>query len=55
MDTTCPPSTQFAAYNKITAPKDMFIASNFGHENGHRDWADKEFMFITSLADELKK
>lgn len=55
MDTTCPPSTQFACYNKITAPKEIFVASNYGHEGGHRDWHDKEFMFITSLANELKK
>lgn len=33
MDTICPPSTQFAAYNKITAPKDMVIYPDFGHEN----------------------
>ena len=32
MDTICPPSTQFAAYNKITAPKDMKVFPDFGHE-----------------------
>lgn len=32
MDTICPPSTQFAAYNKITAPKDMKIYPDFAHE-----------------------
>jgi cephalosporin-C deacetylase len=32
MDTICPPSTQFAVYNKITAPKDMVIYPDFGHE-----------------------
>ncbi|MFY9177994.1 MAG: alpha/beta fold hydrolase [Caldicoprobacterales bacterium] len=32
MDTVCPPSTQFAAYNKITAPKEMVIYPDFGHE-----------------------
>lgn len=32
-DTICPPSTQFAAYNKITAPKSMVIYPDFGHEN----------------------
>ena len=25
MDTICPPSTQFAAYNKITSSKRLFI------------------------------
>ena len=33
MDTICPPSSQFAAYNKITAPKSQVIYPDFGHEN----------------------
>ena len=33
MDTVCPPSTQFAAYNKITSPKDLLIYPDFGHED----------------------
>lgn len=32
MDTICPPSTQFAAYNKIRAPKDMKLFPDFSHE-----------------------
>lgn len=32
IDTTCPPSTQFAAYNKITSKKDVKIYPDFGHE-----------------------
>ena len=32
MDTVCPPSSQFAAYNKITAPKDVVFYPDFGHE-----------------------
>ena len=32
MDQICPPSTQFAAYNKITAKKDMVIYPDYGHE-----------------------
>jgi len=32
MDTICPPSTQFAAYNKITSPKSLRIYPDFGHE-----------------------
>jgi cephalosporin-C deacetylase len=32
MDTICPPSTQFAAYNKIVSPKEMMIYPDFGHE-----------------------
>jgi cephalosporin-C deacetylase len=33
MDTLCPPGTQFAAYNKITAEKSLAIFPDFGHEN----------------------
>ncbi len=33
MDTVCPPSTQFAAYNKIKSPKDVVIYPDFGHEH----------------------
>ncbi len=45
MDQICPPSTQFAAYNKITAPKSLEIYPDFGHENlpGHNE---KIFEFI---------
>lgn len=32
-DTTCPPSTQFAVYNKLTAPKELLIYPDFGHEH----------------------
>ena len=32
MDDICPPSTQFAAYNRITAPKEMMIYPDYGHE-----------------------
>ncbi|MDC7223450.1 MAG: acetylxylan esterase, partial [Spirochaetales bacterium] len=32
MDKICPPSTQFAAYNKITAKKEMIIYPDYGHE-----------------------
>ena len=32
MDNICPPSTQFAAYNKMTAKKNVVIYPDFGHE-----------------------
>ncbi|MGH7921557.1 MAG: acetylxylan esterase [Candidatus Dormibacteraceae bacterium] len=32
-DTVCPPSTQFAAYNAITAPKRQVLYPDFGHES----------------------
>ncbi len=39
MDTICPPSTQFAAYNKIESKKSLEIYPDFGHEGlpGHDD------------------
>ncbi|QKS72304.1 alpha/beta fold hydrolase [Paenalkalicoccus suaedae] len=38
-DAICPPSTQFAAYNKLTGPKCVEIYPDFGHEDlsGFRD------------------
>lgn len=31
-DTICPPSTQFAAYNRIASPKKLLVYPDFGHE-----------------------
>lgn len=33
MDNICPPSTQFAAYNKINSEKQIEIYPDYGHEN----------------------
>jgi len=33
MDQICPPSSQFAAYNQISAPKRMIIYPDYTHEN----------------------
>jgi len=33
MDTICPPSTQFAVYNKIQSRKSMVLYPDFGHEH----------------------
>jgi len=48
MDTICPPSTQFAAYNKITAPKSLLVYPDYGHELplGHED---RVFSFMSRL------
>jgi Acetyl esterase (deacetylase) len=48
MDELCPPSTQFAAYNKIRAPKEMLIYPDFGHEE-LRLAGDKIFEFMRNL------
>ena len=51
MDTICPPSTQFAAYNKITAPKRLVIYPDFGHE-GLPGIGDKVFDFLVEMQPE---
>jgi cephalosporin-C deacetylase len=48
MDTICPPSTQFAAYNKITAPKSLEIYPDFGHE-GLPGFNDTVLQFMLGL------
>jgi len=48
MDAICPPSTQFAAYNKIRAKKEMVIYPDFGHENLPGQ-ADRTFNFLAGL------
>jgi hypothetical protein len=47
-DTICPPSTQFAAYNKITAPKSLVLYPDFGHE-GLPGINDIIFQFLAVL------
>ncbi len=46
MDMICPPSTQFAAYNKIKSEKEMVLYPDFGHDNlpGHND---RVFAFLS--------
>ncbi len=48
MDTICPPSSQFAAYNKITAPKSLLLYPDFGHE-GLPGCNDRIFDFFADL------
>lgn len=33
MDTICPPSTQFAVYNKLRTEKELLVYPDFGHED----------------------
>jgi cephalosporin-C deacetylase len=47
-DTICPPSSQFAAYNKITSSKDMAIFPDFGHE-WIPGFQDRVFQFMMGL------
>ncbi len=48
MDNICPASTQFAIYNKITAPKDMVIYPDFGHED-LPGMSDRKAIFFKEL------
>lgn len=48
MDETCPPSTQFSAFNKIRAPKRLEIFPDFGHEGLPR-LHDKIAQFLLGL------
>jgi len=48
MDTICPPSTQFAAYNKIESAKSLAIYPDFGHED-LPGLSDTIFEFMTAL------
>ncbi len=45
-DTICPPSTQFACYNRITSKKEMVLYPDFGHE-GLPGWNEKVFSFFS--------
>jgi cephalosporin-C deacetylase len=48
MDTICPPSTQFAAYNRIHSKKSLLIYPDYGHE-GLPGANDKIFDFLSDL------
>jgi cephalosporin-C deacetylase len=48
MDVTCPPSSQFAAYNKVISKKSMIIYPDFDHEV-LPGFNDKAFQFIMEL------
>jgi len=48
MDTICPPSSQFAAYNKITSPKRVEFFPDFGHE-GLPGFDDQVMQFMLEM------
>lgn len=48
MDTVCPPSTQFAAYNKIETRKKMLVYPDYGHESPP-GFQDKVYQFLQAL------
>jgi cephalosporin-C deacetylase len=48
MDQICPPSTQFAAYNKIQSYKQSLIYPDYGHE-GLPGFHDEAMIFLTKM------
>jgi cephalosporin-C deacetylase len=48
MDTVCPPSSQFAMYNRIVSKKQTVIYPDFGHE-GLPEYEDIVFGFLSEL------
>jgi cephalosporin-C deacetylase len=48
MDDVCPPSTQFAAYNKIKSPKSLRVYPDFRHETLPGN-SDAIFQYMTRL------
>jgi cephalosporin-C deacetylase len=48
MDQICPPSSQFAAYNKITSSKSLVVYPDFGHEDLPGE-LDHTFQFMQQL------
>jgi cephalosporin-C deacetylase len=48
MDEICPPSSQFAAYNKISAPKEMALYPDFAHE-GYPGFQDRLYQFFAEI------
>jgi cephalosporin-C deacetylase len=49
MDETCPPSTVFAAYNQIKAPKDIKIYTFNNHEGGASYQSQAKIEFLRGL------
>ncbi|MGQ9851357.1 MAG: acetylxylan esterase, partial [Aggregatilineaceae bacterium] len=49
MDTICPPSTVFAAYNYVTAPKDIRIYQFNNHEGGGSHHELEQVRFLQAL------
>jgi cephalosporin-C deacetylase len=45
-DTVCPPECTYAAYNKITAPKEMAVYPLAGHEGGKQEHQTRKLEFV---------
>ncbi len=54
MDNICPPSTQFAVYNKLQAKKESVIYYDFGHED-LPGYCDRVYQFMSEWLTEEEK
>lgn len=45
-DSVCPPSTQFAIYNRLAGPKEMKIMPDYGHDAMHIQVNDYVFDYL---------
>jgi cephalosporin-C deacetylase len=50
MDTICPPSTVFAAYNHYAGPKEIEVYPFNGHENGESIQVERKFRRLAAAA-----
>ena len=48
MDNVCPPSTQFAAFNRIPTQKEHVLYPDFGHEH-LPDFDDMTFQYMRKM------
>jgi len=49
MDTVCPPSTVYAAYNAYAAPKELFVYPFNGHEGGSFNHEAAQLTWLTAM------
>lgn len=54
MDDVCPPSTQFAIYNRLDGVKNMCLMPEYGHEAMNIIYQDKVFEWVTGRKLEVK-
>lgn len=49
IDTICPPSTVYAAFNQITAPREMRVYPYNGHEGGGSYHTEEKYRFLQQV------
>lgn len=54
MDNVCPPSTQFAAFNKMKCPKEVIIYPDYGHEAIPEAWELVYSWFLNEIQNDTR-